>query len=146
MSNWIRIRIKDFYKDAVGETEYTYVTKEVYEALADTFRKESHAQEMRDLRRVIRDGYVEGETEDLLIDTGESLEDQIIKQIELEVLYNAIQSLSEVQKERLYLYFFEGMTMREIAGKTGVSQNVVWKSIQSVINKLKKFMFRGGAK
>lgn len=88
---------------------------------------------------MIREGYVEGETEDLLIDTGKTLEDQIIKQIELEVLYNAMQSLSEVQKERLHLYFFEGMTMREIAGKTGVSQNVVWKSIQSAINKLKKF-------
>ena len=35
MSEWIRIRVKDFYKDAVGELEYTYVTREVYEALAD---------------------------------------------------------------------------------------------------------------
>ena len=25
MSEWIRIRVKDFYKDAVGELEYTYV-------------------------------------------------------------------------------------------------------------------------
>ena len=38
MSEWIRIRVKDFYKDAVGELEYTYVTREVYEALVDTFR------------------------------------------------------------------------------------------------------------
>ena len=35
-------RVKDFYKDAVGELEYTYVTREVYEALVDTFRKEAH--------------------------------------------------------------------------------------------------------
>ena len=27
MSKCIKIRIKDFYKDAVGETEYTYVTE-----------------------------------------------------------------------------------------------------------------------
>ena len=39
MSEWIRIRIKDFYKDAVGETEYTYVSHEVYEALTDLFRR-----------------------------------------------------------------------------------------------------------
>lgn len=32
MSKWIKIRIKDFYKDAIGETEYTYVNEEVYEA------------------------------------------------------------------------------------------------------------------
>ena len=35
MSEWIRIRVKDFYKDAVGEKEYIYVTKEVYEALTE---------------------------------------------------------------------------------------------------------------
>ena len=50
MSEWIRIRVKDFYADAIGETEYTYVTKEVYEALTETFRREAHAQEMRNLK------------------------------------------------------------------------------------------------
>ena len=33
MSKKIRIKIKDFYKDAIGEIEYTYVSEEVYEAL-----------------------------------------------------------------------------------------------------------------
>lgn len=37
------------------------------------------------------------------------------------------------------LYFFKGMTTREIADKLGVSQNVVWKSIRGSINTLKKF-------
>ena len=55
MSEWIRIRVKDFYKDAVGELEYTYVTREVYEALADTFRNEARAQEMRDIRHTTKD-------------------------------------------------------------------------------------------
>lgn len=81
MSEWIRIRVKDFYKDAVGELEYTYVTREVYEALVDTFRKEAHAQEMRDIRHTTKDGYTEGETEDLVELTGESVEDTVIRQI-----------------------------------------------------------------
>ena len=68
MSKCIKIRIKDFYKDAVGETEYTYVTEEVYEALVNTFRKETHAEEMRDLRHITVNGYVEGMTEDLIRD------------------------------------------------------------------------------
>ena len=72
MSEWIRIRVKDFYKDAIGEMEYTYVTREVYESLTETFRKEAHAQEMRDLRHITREGYTEGETEDLAFDSGES--------------------------------------------------------------------------
>lgn len=139
MSEWIRIRIKDFYKDAIGETEYTYVSKEVYEAMTETFRKEAHAQEMRDLRHVTRDGYTEGETEDLAFDTGESLEDMIIRRLELETLQKAMQSLSDVQKKRLQMYFFEGMTIREIAEKEGINRNAVWKSLQATIARLKEF-------
>ena len=102
MSEWIRIRVKDFYKDAVGEREYTYVTREVYEALADTFRKEAHAQEMRDIRHTTKDGYTEGETEDLVELTGESVEDTVIRQMEIETLQKAMQSLTPVQRERLH--------------------------------------------
>lgn len=139
MSEWIRIRIKDFYKDAIGETEYTYVSKEVYEAMTETFRKEAHAQEMRDLRHITRDGYTEGETEDLAFDTGESLEDMIIRRMELETLQKAMQSLTDVQKKRLQMYFFEGMTIREIAEREGINRNAVWKSLQVTIARLKEF-------
>ena len=67
MSEWIRIRVKDFYKDAIGETEYTYVTEEVYEALTETFRKEVHAQQIpKDCRRNqhLKRGEDRGQTEE----------------------------------------------------------------------------------
>lgn len=73
MSEWIKIRVKNFYKHAVGEPEDTYVTREVYEALADTFRKEAHAQEMWDMRHVAKDGNTEGEAEDLIEEMAESV-------------------------------------------------------------------------
>lgn len=139
MSEWIRIRVKDFYKDAIGETEYTYVTEEVYEALTETFRKEVHAQQMRDLRHVTREGYTEGETEDLIFESGESLEDMVIRQMELEILQKAMQSLTEVQRERLHLYFFEGLTYRQIAEKKGIGEKNVRESITGAIKKIKKF-------
>lgn len=139
MSEWIRIRVKDFYKDAIGETEYTYVTKEVFEALTETFRKEAHAQEMRDLRHTTKEGYTEGETEDMIFDLGESLEDMVIRQMELETLQKAMQSLTEVQRERLHLYFFEGLTYRQIAEKKGIGEKNVRESITGAIKKIKKF-------
>ena len=129
MSEWIRIRVKDFYKDAVGELEYTYVTREVYEALVDTFRKEAHAQ----------DGYTEGETEDLVELTGESVEDTVIRQMEIETLQKAMQSLTPVQRERLHFYFFEGMTYRQIAAKEGVGEKNIRESINGAVKKIKKF-------
>lgn len=138
MSEWIRIRVKDFYTDAIGETEYTNVTKEVYEALTETFRKEAHAQEMRDLRHVTKEGYTEGETEDLAFDSGESLEDMVIRQMELETLQKAMQSLTEVQRERLHLYFFEGLTYRQIGQKKGIVEKNVRESITGAIKKIKK--------
>lgn len=139
MSEWIRIRVKDFYKDAVGELEYTYVTREVYEALVDTFRKEAHAQEMRDIRHTTKDGYTEGETEDLVELTGESVEDTVIRQMEIETLQKAMQSLTPVQRERLHFYFFEGMTYRQIAAKEGVGEKNIRESINGAVKKIKKY-------
>ncbi len=139
MSEWIRIRINDFYKNAVGEEEYAYVSKEVYEALADTFRREAHAEEMRDLRHTTADGYTEGETEDLMTERGETLEDAVIRRMELETLQEAMQSLTGIQRERLHLYFFEGMTIREIAEKQKVNRNAVWKSLQVILEQLRTF-------
>lgn len=139
MSEWIKIRVKDFYKDAVGGTEYTYVTREVYDALADTFQKEIHAQEMKDLRHTTKEGYTEGETEDLMALPEETLEDMVIRQIELEMLQKAMQSLTEVQTERLHLYFFEGLTYRQIGEKLGISDMSVRESIEASLKKIKKF-------
>lgn len=138
MSKKIRIRIKDFYKDAIGEIEYTYVSEEVYEALVNTFRKEAHAEEMRDLRHVTKDGYVEGDTEDLLIETEESVEDYVIRQLEIKQLQKAMQQLTENQKERLQLYFFEGLTYRQIGEKLGISDKSVRESIDAALKKIKK--------
>lgn len=140
MSKKIRIRIKDFYKDAIGEIEYTYVSEEVYEALVNTFRKEAHAEEMRDLRHVTKDGYVEGDTEDLLIETEESVEDYVIRQLEIKQLQKAMQQLTENQKERLQLYFFEGLTYRQIGEKLGISDKSVRESIDAALKKIKKII------
>ena len=139
MSEWIKIRIKDFYKDAVGGSEYTYVSHEVYEALADTFRKEAHAEEMRDLRHIMAGGYIEGETEEQIAEETQSLEDAVIRQMELETLQEAVQSLTGVQRDRLHLYFFEGLTFRQIGEKLGVSDKSVRESVEASLKKIKKY-------
>ena len=139
MSEWRKIRIQDYYKEAVGEEEYTYVTPEVYEILANTFRKEAHAEQMRDLRNRTAEGYTEGDTEDLLMESPESLEDMVIRQMEIETLQKAMQSLTPVQRERLHFYFFEGMTYRQIAAKEGVGEKNIRESINGAVKKIKKY-------
>lgn len=139
MSEKIKIRIKDFYNNAIGESEYTYVSKEVYETLVNSFRREAHAEFMRDVRHRSSEGYVEGETEDLILNYKNTLEEDVILKMDLEQLQIALQSLTEIQRERLQLYFFQGLSTREIAERQGINQNAVWKSIQMAIRNLKKF-------
>lgn len=140
MSDKKRIRVQDFYKDAVGNQEYIEVSEEVYEAMVNTFRKEAHAQEMKDFRHVTKDGYTEGDTEDLMLFQEESLEDYVIRQIEIENLQKAIQSLTVVQKQRLQMYFFDGFTYRQIGEKLGVDEKAVRNSITAALKKIKKIL------
>lgn len=137
MTEKIKINVKELYKAPVGSLEYVEVTKEVYELLTTTFPKEEHAQKMRDLRHLSMTGYTEGETEELLCVISKELEETVLKKIEIEELRRAIQSLSKIQKERIYLYFFEGMTVRKIAEYQGVNRNAVWKSIQNALVKIR---------
>ena len=140
MSKKIRIRVSDFYKNAVGEIEYIEVSEAVYEALAKTFRREAHAEEMRDLRHVTKDGYVEGDTEDLLLFSEESLEDYVIRRIELENMRRAMKNLSDAQKERLQMYFFEGLSYRQMGEKLGISHIAARDSVELAIKKIRKNM------
>lgn len=140
MPEWIRIKICDYYKNAIGEQKYTYVSPEVYEALANDFRKEAEAERKRDERNRAVMNYEDGETDDLLLIQQESVEEQVLRELEIQTLQKGMLTLTKVQKERLHLYFFKGMTTREIAEYQGGSQNVVWKSIQSAVNNLKKFL------
>ena len=139
MTGWYKINLKDFYNNAVGDDEYTYVTQEVYEILVNTFRKEAHAQEMQDLRHIVIGGYIEGETEELLKNSGEDVEDIVIKKMDMEILQKAMQSLTEIQRERLYLYFFSGLTFRQIGERLGVSDKSVRESIEASLKKIRKF-------
>jgi len=94
---------------------------------------------MRDIRHLTLKGYVEGETEELLNEREVSLEDKVIHQMDLEILQKAIQSLTQEQKERLYLYFFKGKSVREIARIQGTNRSAVWNSIQKTLLQLRNF-------
>ena len=85
------------------------------------------------------EGYTEGDTEDLLMESPESLEDMVIRQMEIETLQKAMQTLSEIQRERLHLYFFEGLTYRQIAEKKGIGEKNVRESVASALKKIKNF-------
>ena len=66
----------------------------------------------------------------------EDVEDKIIR----EELLNAINELTETQKRRLNLYYFEGKTLKEISSIDNCSITSVKESIDSGIEKIEKLI------
>ena len=87
-----------------------------------------------------KDGYVEGDTEDLLLFSEESLEDYVFRRLELENLRRAMKNLSDTQKERLQMYFFEGLSYRQMGERLGISHIAVRDSVELAIKKIRKNM------
>lgn len=57
----------------------------------------------------------------------------------LTILYDLYEKLlTETQKEYFKLYYFENLTMDEIAENLNISKNAVFKSINTTTNKLKE--------
>ena len=91
---------------------------------------------MRDIRHGDIDGYVEGNTENLIRNyVNFSAECEFNKKIDSSLLEQAIKHLNENQKRRIKLYYFQGITYREIADIEGVSDMSIHESINGAIKK-----------
>ena len=62
-----------------------------------------------------------------------------LQSIEYAQLHRAISELPEIQKRRLILYYFQGLTYEQIAEMEGCRYQSVQESILSAIKKLRKF-------
>lgn len=70
----------------------------------------------------------------------DSVEEIVFKNMLIEKLHKGISNLSEIQKRRVRLYFFEGLTYEQIAIREGCTKMPVKRSIDAAIEKLKKEM------
>lgn len=68
----------------------------------------------------------------------ESIEDTVLRNIEYEQLHQAISMLTETQQRRLKLYYFQGLTYKQIAEIEGCSASAVASSISVAVEKIKK--------
>ena len=114
-----------------------------WEKLQSVFR-ESWKNDMKYIMREIRhgdmDGYVEGNTEKLIKNyDNNSVECEFNKKENRFRLKQAMKQLNENQKRRVCLYYFQGLTYREIAEIEGVSDKSVRESVSGAIKKIKKY-------
>lgn len=127
------------FKDNKKETHYVEVNAQIYE-IFDKF-------ELRDLSELNEyDNHIEhlelyDETlERRIIHKQELIEDVIIRKVTFEKLHYAIQQLSEIEKRRIKMYYFEDKTLEEIAKIENTSHQAISKSLQNSIKKLKKLL------
>lgn len=70
----------------------------------------------------------------------ESVEEVVLRNIEYEKLHQAITTLTETQQRRLALYFFRGLTYKQIAEMEDCSISSVGGSISAAIENIKKIL------
>ena len=127
------------FKDNKKETHYVEVNAQIYE-IFDKF-------ELRDLSELNEyDNHIEhlelyDETlERRIIHKQELIEDVIIRKVTFEKLHYAIQQLSEIEKRRIKMYYFEELNLEQIAKIEHTSFQMISKSIKQGIENLKKIL------
>ena len=70
----------------------------------------------------------------------ECVEITAYKSMRNEQLRRAIAALPEIQRRRLVMYYFDGLTYEEIAEQEGCTHPAVIKSVKAAISKLKRFL------
>lgn len=127
------------YTLADGQAVEVEVSAEVAAALRETDLKE-RALQKQDKRHIAMRGFAEGITENYASLIGEDVADTFERMEECAVLHQVIECLPEVQRRRVKAYFFDELSLEEIAESEHVRLQSVHESIQSAVAKLKKLL------
>ena len=133
------INLKDFYPWYTHD-EYIEVSEEV----ADELRA-SRLYEAAYQRRVIRNkAQYSLDCEDGIEYSAclhEPTPQELLERMELFIrLWNALNSLPEIQGRRVDAYLIQGKSYREIAREEGVDKSAVRCSVESGIKRMKKYL------
>ena len=77
---------------------------------------------------------------DILIDTAEPVDEQVIRKVMTDKLACCLSLLSEDEQELIRKLFYEGLTKREYAAEKGIYHNAVHKKKMRILEKLKKLL------
>ena len=134
----VEVTKEDYLRDNPDKTETDFAE---LKALSDEIYYQQDRQEQRISRRNVSINSLEKtiiagppniETELLQKETKEK-----ISEAAKQLLHSG--KLTPVQRRRFLLYFFQGMSTRQIARLEGVHQRAVWDSLKWAGKKLKKF-------
>ena len=125
------------FKDGINIFHEIEVSEKIYEAF-DKFELEDISQMHKYERHIEHSEIYENTLNNRAVDKPVSLEQEVENKIMVDELKNAINLLSEVQKRRLKMYYFEDMTLKQIADIEGCSPKNIFKSIEQAKENIKK--------
>jgi DNA-directed RNA polymerase specialized sigma subunit, sigma24 homolog len=125
------------YKTADGKRICVEVSTAVRDLLEQTDRQ-IRSQGRKDRRYLDKREYIDGLTDTTIVCPDEDIADLVCRLDSYERLHEAIETLSEVQRRRIMLYYFDDLSYRQIAVPEGVSSASVAESIIGTVKKLKK--------
>lgn len=127
------------FKDVKGNIRIVEINEEIYDCL-DKFEL-NDLSEMNEYDRHIEHSHIyENKINEKAFMKAEKVEDIVEKNIINEKLKNAIGKLPLIQKRRIEMYYFEGLSQREIAEKEGISLRAVQYTLNKAISELKKIL------
>lgn len=127
------------FKDSKGILRIVEINKEIYETL-DRFELDDLIELNEYDRHIEHSEVFEITLTKRAIEKSISIDEQIENNIINKQIRNALDSLSDIQRRRIKLYYFDGLTQQEIADKEGVSLRAVQYTLNSAINELKKIL------
>jgi RNA polymerase sigma factor (sigma-70 family) len=105
----------------------------------DYYRKKINREGAFSLDQQIKGDEGDGTTfQDMLASSEEAIETQIITSEDEEKLYTLIGTLAEDEQYLLYYKYFEGLTNKDIAKLTSISETNVGTKLQRIREKIKK--------
>lgn len=105
------------------------------------YKRNEAKHEMRRIRHHIFGGYEEGMIEYMnSVFSKEEPEETVMEKLEYERFKEALDKLPPAQKRRCILYFYHGLSEKEIAKAEGVSQQMVSLSLDGALKNLKKYL------
>lgn len=131
------IRISDFYENNCTGQEFAEVSEAVLETLVAMKREQKRVKE-EDYRHLASFGFDDVKTSELAGKTAGSPEEIYLIEAEAKRVREALNVLPSDIRRRVCMYFYDGMTTRQIAKAEGISHNAVAKSIRTALKVLKK--------
>lgn len=122
-----------------GENKDIKISKELYE-LFNKFELEDLSYMNKYDRHIEHLHLDEIQMYNRLKLSNKNLEDEVIKDIENQDLHIAIKKLPQIQRRRIYLYYFCNMKQREIALQENTTIRAIQYSLDKAIKNLKKLL------